>query len=161
MSSYLQYGERVLGAVTAAALAFCAIYVGLAVVGAMVGIVPPDEDLLVSEAVVLVAFVPQILLVRQRRQVSVDVLAQMFPPALQRACDVLASVCGMLTYGLLGWAAWIALDRALINGSMYVGDLELAEWPGRAMVVLGTLGGFLACLMELFGRRRDVGETTT
>lgn len=154
----LEKGERVIEAITVAALAFCAVYVGIAVVGNMAGFTPPDEDLLVSEAVVLVAFLPQIVLVRQRRQVSVDVLVQVFPEPLQKACDVLAAICGILTYALLGWAAWVALDRALVNGSMYVGDLELSEWPGRAMVMLGTLGGLAACVMDLFGAPKETGE---
>jgi TRAP-type C4-dicarboxylate transport system permease small subunit len=141
--------EVAIGWITAVALAFCAVYVGVAVVGMFFRVNPPDEDLLVAEAVVLVAFLPQIVLVRRDMHVSVDLVVRALPRAWQTASDVLAAFCGTVSYALLAWAAWMALDRAILNGSMYVGDLELPEWPGRAMVLLGLGGGLLASLMRL------------
>ena len=61
---------------------------------------------------------------------------------MQRGLDVLASLCGVAAYGVLGWAAWIAFDRAWLSGSLYIGELELA-----------------ACLLDLV-RRLTGGEET-
>lgn len=154
--TFLDMVEAAIAVVTAAALAFCAIYVGVAVIGLIARANPPDEDLLISEAMVLVAFLPQIVLVRRNLHISVDLFVQMLPRMLRHAADILASTCGIVTYALLGWAAWYALDRALINESVYAGDLMLSEWPGRAMVVLGTAGGLLACMLDL--ARRLAGQ---
>ena len=146
----LKRGEAAIGAVMSAALGFCALYVGAAVLGSLIGHALPDEDLLVAEAMVLVAFLPQVLLVLHRRHITVDALTQHLPAAAQRPLDIVTALCGLITYGMLGWAAWVALDRAILNNSSYIGFLELAEWPARAMVLLGTIGGFLACLVDLF-----------
>lgn len=141
--------EGGLGAVSALALGFAAAYVGIAVVGLMLRTNPPDEDLLVAEALVVLAFAPQYLLARRDRHVSVGLFVDRLPHAMQRAADGFAALCGMATYLLLGLAGWSALERALANGSVYVSDLDLAEWPGRAMVVLGTAGGLVAAALRL------------
>lgn len=151
MTNLLRTVETGLSAIGAAALAFCVVYVGLAVLGSNIGLIPPDEDLLIAEAVVIVAFLPQFLLVRQGRHVSVDLIVRNFPPRLRRACDALAQLCGIAIFGLLGWAGWVALDRAISFGATYAGDLGLPTWPGRAVVVIGAAGGVLACLLNLFG----------
>ncbi|WP_345938165.1 TRAP transporter small permease [Tistrella arctica] len=151
--------EKVLGAVSVAALCFCVLYIGIAVAGTLAGLVPPDEDLLVAEAMVIIAFLPQWLLVRRRRHVAVDALARLAPRSVQRGLDVLASLCGVAAYGVLGWAAWIAFDRAWLSGSLYIGELELMAWPGRLLVFLGLAGGLAACLLDLV-RRLTGGEET-
>lgn len=150
MSAYIvTRGEAAIGWVISAALAFCALYVGVAVLSSLIGHAMPDEDLLVAEAMVVVAFLPQVLLVLHRRHITVDALTRHLPAAVQRPLDVVTALCGLITYGALGWAAWFALDRAILNNSTYIGFLELAEWPARAMVLLGTAGGVLACLVDL------------
>ena len=98
---------------------------------------------------VVVAFLPQWLLVRRRRHVAVEALTRALPAGVQRALDVFAALCGIAAYGILGWAAWIAFDRAWLSGSLYIGELELMAWPGRLLVVIGLAGGLAACLLEL------------
>ncbi|GGB49986.1 hypothetical protein GCM10011505_33870 [Tistrella bauzanensis] len=88
---------------------------------------------------------------------AVDALARLAPRSVQRGLDVLASLCGVAAYGVLGWAAWIAFDRAWLSGSLYIGELELMAWPGRLLVVLGLAGGLAACLLDLV-RRLTSGE---
>lgn len=146
---WLRLAERALAAVGVAALAFSVIYVGSAVLGTLLGVVPPDEDLLVAEAMVVVAFLPQWLLVRRRRHVAVEALTRSLPAGLQRGLDVFAALCGVLAYGVLGWAAWIAFGRAWLSSALYIGELELMTWPGRLLVVVGLAGGFAACLLDL------------
>ncbi|WP_372023326.1 TRAP transporter small permease (plasmid) [Tistrella mobilis] len=146
---WLDLAEKGLGAIGVAALAFSVLYVGIAVAGTLVGLVPPDEDLLVAEAMVVLAFLPQWLLVRRRRHVAVEALTRALPAGVQRALDVFAALCGIAAYGILGWAAWIAFDRAWLSGSLYIGELELMAWPGRLLVVIGLAGGLAACLLEL------------
>ncbi len=135
--------------ITSAALVFCALYVVMAVIGPYLSLNLPDEDLLVAEAVVVVAFLPQLILVASDRQISVDLFVGRFPPRGQTVLDILASLCGLLSYMLLCWAGWVALNRALAFGSVLPGELGLVEWPARAVVVLGCAGGGLACLLRI------------
>ncbi|WP_192800585.1 TRAP transporter small permease [Brucella anthropi] len=123
----------------------------LAVIAPRLGLELPDEDLLVSEAVVAIAFLPQLLLVTSDRQLSVDVFTTALPERAQKILAGFAQICGILAFVLLGWAAWLALDRALDFGSVNPGKLRLPEWPARTLVVLGCLGGLLGCVMRLVG----------
>ena len=141
--------EGGLTAISELALAFCAIYVGIAVIGLMLRAYPPDEELLVAEAMVVIAFLPQYLLARRDRHIKVGLIVDRLPAGGQRVADGFAALCGIATYALLGVAGWSAVERSLASGSMYVSEMSLAEWPGRAVVVLGAIGGFTAVSLRL------------
>ena len=137
-----------------AALGLAVLYVVMAIIGPRLGLELSDEDLLVAEAVVLLAFLPQLYLARGDRQISVDLFVMNLSPRIQRGLEGFGAFCGMLSFGLLGLAAWYALDRALLFGSVNPGDLELPTWPARLMVLLGCSGGFLGCLLHLISLLR-------
>lgn len=144
--------DQILVGLAALAVAAIAIYIMFAIAGSLFRFEVPDELLIVSEMMLLVIFPPMAFLVRRDLFIKVDVLAGKLSEGVQHRLDYLANIFGLLFFGLLGIAGWHAFHDSWAYGTLHMGNVELPEWIGRGVLLLGVVGGFVMQAMVLIRR---------
>ena len=149
--------ERAFAAIERAAIAVASVAIlaaGALVVGGIVlraaglsGI--PDAELFVRDLMVVAVIVPLSAVAGRRGHIVVDLLVRRLPARLARAIDVATAV---LSFGFLVPIVWSGvqnLQTAWTRDSYYDGALELPEWPGRLVFLVGFLTFFARSLHRL------------
>lgn len=144
--------DQVLVGLSALAVAAIAIYIMFAIAGSLFRFEVPDELLIVSEMMLLVIFPPMAFLVRKDLFIRVDVLADRFSSVSRERLDYLSHAFGLLFFGLLGLGGWYAFSDSWAYGTLHMGNVELPEWIGRGVLLLGVCGGFIAQAVILLRR---------
>ena len=136
---------RIFLVLATAALTFIGAYLLVALLGQTFKIEVPDQLLLVAEAMVLLVFLTQASIVSGSEHISVDVLANRFSPVVQRGLEFTSHLFGVLFYGLLTVAGFLALIWAVGTGAYQMGLLAVPEWITRLAFVLGALLALIRC----------------
>lgn len=92
----------------------------------------PDNLILVRELMVPAILFPLSAATARRAHVSIEVIANFFPNALNRWIAVLAALCGLVIMLTLFTAAWTQVVSTWQSGSHYGGDLLIPKWITRA-----------------------------
>lgn len=137
--------ERAFGAIERAAIAVAAAAIvaagALIVAGVALRYVGrpgiPDAELFVRDLMIVACVVPLAAVAGRRGHIVVDLLVRRFPPRVARAVDVATAV---LSFGFLVPIVWSGVQNLAIawtRDSYYDGSLELPEWPGRLVFLVG------------------------
>lgn len=80
--------------------------------------------------------------------IALTILADTFPPTLNRAIDALSTAIGCAFFALVGWRT-LAWARSLAEYGELTESLHLTYWPFPAAVALGCLALTLQLLVDL------------
>ncbi len=69
--------------------------------------------------------------------IAIELFYQHFPLALQRICDIIGLLAGLIAFLPIAYWAWIDTTKFLRRGSYYYGELQLPEWPTHAAFLVG------------------------
>ena len=116
-----------------------------------------SQDLTVTAMVILV-FGAMALCDRNGGHIAVDLFERFFPPAMNRAIDVISALLGAIIFATLAWAVWESAKLSvMLNLSTNLLYIPKA-WTQWAMVAFCLLTAFGMALRaaELAFRRQDV-----
>jgi len=87
---------------------------------------------------IAVTFLPLALVERRDANVSVEIVVQHFPEAVQRTIQALGWLLTACAFGLLTWVSWIeAIRRQSIGTYVMESGREIILWPTYFMPALG------------------------
>ena len=118
----------------------------------------------ISNSVVVIVFLQLPYAVRSRSMLRADFLVHLFPPAAQRALNILCYLGGLIVFGLVVYACIEPMTTAWIRGEFEGegGSVRIPTWPIYAVIIggsaLATLNYVFLLLMEIFDARRAAGE---
>ncbi len=116
-----------------------------------------SQDLTVT-AMVIVVFGAMALCDRNGGHIAVDLFERFYPPAMNRAIDVISALLGAVIFAALAWATWESAKLSvMLNLSTNLLYIPKA-WTQWAMIGFCLLTAFGMALRaaELAFRRRDV-----
>ena len=116
-----------------------------------------SQDLITMVMVILVMG-GMALCDRQGGHIAVDLLEKKYPPALNRAVDVLSALLGAVIFGFICWSVWQSLKLSLmLNLSTNLLELPKAYFQG-ALIGLSAITSFglLLRAVELTISGRDI-----
>lgn len=86
----------------------------------------------------MIAFVPLAFTETRGAHITVEILYDMLPKALQRLSDGLAHVLSILVFSALAWRTWgEAMSKYGIGSSEMEGSLRIPTWPSYFFLPLG------------------------
>ena len=97
----------------------------------------PDGELIIRDLMVVAVVLPLAVVAGRRAHIAIDMLVSRFPKAVQRQIDAMNAVLGMVLLLPILWSAWANLSLSWRRNTYYDGYLELAEWPGRLVFLVG------------------------
>lgn len=109
----------------------------------------PDAELFVRDLMVIAVIVPLSAVAGRRGHIVVDLLVRRLPARLARAIDVATAALSFVFLVPIVWSGVQNLQTAWTRDSYYDGALELAEWPGRLVFLVGFLAFFARSLHRL------------
>lgn len=131
--------ERMLSALASMALAAMGVLVALVVLSRVLGVtLVPDSVLLVRELMVLVILLPLATITVLREHIAVTVFTSAFGPRVQRLLAVLGHLVGLVFASALFMAGMRLLSRSYASGEYYYGVLNIPQWVGHGLFVLGV-----------------------
>lgn len=106
---------------------------------------------IVSFSIVVICFLQASYAIRSGAMIWVDALVTHAPPRVQRTCEIVGALLGVVFFGLICWGS---VEPALYawNSNEFEGEgaLRVPVWPARFVVVLGTfLAAFNYFLLAL------------
>jgi TRAP-type C4-dicarboxylate transport system permease small subunit len=109
----------------------------------------PDAELFVRDLMIVACIVPLAVVAGRRGHIAVDLVVRRFPPRVARRIDAATAV---LSFGFLVPIVWSGVQNlatAWTRDSYYDGALELPEWPGRLVFLIGFALFFARSLHRL------------
>jgi len=134
MFKRIEYLLDTLGAI--AVVVLCLVIVCIVVWREFLGIGFPDGIIMVRELMVPAILFPLSATTAKRAHVSIDVLADHFPVALNRWIAALAAALGLFVVLMLIWAGVEQFARAWTGGSHHGGDFKIPKWPSRLVYIV-------------------------
>lgn len=132
--------ERFLARIAAIGLFAMAAIVTINVVSRWLGsALIPDDVYLVQELMVLVILLPLGVVTATRQHIKVDLFTEWLPPRGKVALAIVEHVVGLVSVGLLVWAAWLGLSKAWGTQDYYSGVLDIPMWVGQSTFLLGIV----------------------
>ena len=130
----IEFILETLGAISIVLL--CVLIVAIIVCREFFGFGVPDGIIIVREFMVPAILFPLSAATAKRAHVSIEVIANLFPDALNRWIAVFAALVGILLVSALLMGGWEQFTRALARGSHHGGDLFIPKWISRGAYVL-------------------------
>ncbi len=148
MFGRIEFVLETLGAIAIAAL--CLLIVSIVVSREFLGFGVPDGIIIVRELMVIAILFPLSAATSKRAHVSIEVIANHFPDALNRWIAVFAAVVGLIVVSALLFGGWTQFAKAFASGSHHGGDLFIPKWISRGAFVLAFAVVFLRLIHILW-----------
>ncbi|WP_169543624.1 TRAP transporter small permease [Sneathiella aquimaris] len=110
----------------------------------------PDSTIIVRELMIAAVVLPLAYVTATRSHIMVEVLTSFFPDRVQPWLNLFSVVIGVVALSPILYGGVVELMGTLEDEAYFFGDLELPEWPGRAVFALGYLL-FILRLIALVG----------
>ncbi|MTH95976.1 TRAP transporter small permease [Roseibium sp. RKSG952] len=111
----------------------------------------PDTIILVRELMVIAIVMPLAAGTANRAHISVEVFTNRLPARLVSYFVVLGSLIGLLALAPILFAGAREFLHHWNTETVFYGDLNLAQWPGRLAFVLGIALGWIRLLTLVIG----------
>ncbi|RIX99721.1 TRAP transporter small permease [Aureimonas flava] len=138
-------------AIAGAAVILMMLHITLDVVLAYVwGAAPPGTIAIVSAYyMVIVAFLPLAMVEAEDGHISVEVVADLLPPPLQRVAQAVSLVVSFAVFAFLTAGSWsIAVEKWRIGAFIIERDTAVPVWPSYFLLPMGTALMLLALAMR-------------
>ncbi len=137
-----------LGAIAVTLL--CVLIVAIVIGREFIAVAVPDGIILVRELMVPAILFPLSAATARRAHVSIEVIANLFPDALNRWISVFAALLGIIIVSALLAGGWIQFSKTWVNGAHHGGDLFIPKWISRGAFVLAFFFVLLRMLQILW-----------
>ncbi len=107
----------------------------------------PDTIILVRELMVIAIVMPLAAATTARAHIAVEFVTNFLPARVVNWFVVFGSGFALLALSPLIWAGGKELLHQWSNASVFYGDLNLPQWPGRLAFVLGMSLAWLRLLV--------------
>lgn len=145
----LAWAEQFLLSVSALMILAMSLYVATGIIlRTFFGGMLYDEVAIVGELMVMSVSLSLAFVAADRGYVAVEILTAGAGHRLRILLDVLGSAVGLVALIPITISAWSSGSRAWIEGSYHFGVLNLPEWPGYFVYLIG-MAAFLARLLDL------------
>lgn len=134
MFKRIEFVFETIGAISIVIL--CALIVAIVVCREFFGFGVPDGIIIVRELMVVAILFPLSAATAKRAHVSIEVIANLFPDALNRWISVFAALVGIVLVAALLLGGWEQFTKAFESGSHHGGDLFIPKWISRGAYVL-------------------------
>ncbi|MEM8870428.1 MAG: TRAP transporter small permease [Pseudomonadota bacterium] len=148
MFKRIEFTLDTLGAI--AVVLLCTLIVVSVFCREVLGFGVPDSIIMVRELMVPAILFPLSSATSRRAHVSIEVIANHFPAALNRWIAVLAALIGLIIVVTLLNSGWAQFTKNWANGAHYGGDFNLPKWPSRAVFVIAFFFVTLRLLQTLW-----------
>lgn len=106
----------------------------------------PDSTIIVRELMMAAVVLPLAYVTATRSHIMVEVLTSFFPDRVQPWLNLFSVVIGVCALSPILYGGIVELMGVLEDEAYFFGDLELPEWPGRAIFA----AGYLLFILRLF-----------
>ncbi|WP_319824041.1 TRAP transporter small permease [Thalassovita sp.] len=96
----------------------------------------PDIMIMVQELMIPAILFPLASATAARAHIGIEVIANLFPKALNRWIAVFAALAGVLIASVLLLAGWMEFWKTFNSNAHYGGIFFWPKWPGRALFVI-------------------------
>ncbi len=103
----------------------------------MFGWAIPDSTILVRELMVAAVVLPLAYVTATRSHIMVEVVTTFFPDRVQPWLNLFSVVIGLCALSPILYGGGVELASVVEDEAYFFGDLELPEWPGRAIFTVG------------------------
>lgn len=142
--------DRILVAISVAALILMTGVTVVSVLGRYLLSMPIPDDLVMSEMLmVCVVFLPLATVQKNREHVFVTIFTDLLPERYQAYCEMMGMIIGLIFFGILSAATFSDFKAAWDVGAYIDGQLDLPEWPARFVVFFGVLIFTLRLLFDV------------
>lgn len=147
MFKRVEFVFETIGAISVVVL--CLLIVAIVICREFFGFGVPDGIIIVRELMVLAILFPLSAATAKRAHVSIEVIANLFPDALNRWIAVFAALVGVVLVTALLLGGWEQFTKAFESGSHHGGDLFIPKWISRGAFVL-AFGFVLLRMLNIF-----------
>lgn len=131
-------------------LGICAI-ITLTIFGRFLfGVSIPDDVVMVRELMIGAVVLPLAYVAAERAHIMVEVFTSHMPDHWQPALNLLGSLIGSLTLLPILYGGYLGFESVATDGAYFFGELNLPEWPGRLIFLVGYIV-FILRLLVLTG----------
>lgn len=149
--------ERLSGALSALFMVIASVFLVLmAAVGAadvivfnLFGVPVPAANEIASAMLPIVVMLAMSHAQRRREHIRVDILASHFPPAMQRAAEVLYSLVGLVVFALLAIGAWELAMKSVAISERAIAAVRFPVWPAKLVFAAGATAVGVELLVQL------------
>ncbi|WP_370274301.1 TRAP transporter small permease [Pseudooceanicola nitratireducens] len=96
----------------------------------------PDIIIMVQELMIPAILFPLAGATAARAHIAIEVIANLFPAALNRWIAVFAALIGVVIASALLLAGWMEFWKTFNSNAHYGGVFMWPKWPGRALFVI-------------------------
>lgn len=107
-----------------------------------------DEVVIIGEMMVMSISLSFAFVAADRGYVAVEIFTSRAGPRVRIFLDILASLIGLVALVPITISAWKAFVRVWNEGSYFFGVLNLPEWPGNFVYIIG-IAVFMLRLIDL------------
>lgn len=111
--------------------------------------IPGTDAIVASYFMVATIFLPLALLQILDENIAVDALYGLMPAAIQLVFVVVAHLCAVVFYALLGWIYYHVAVEAIDIREFVSGTWDVPIWPARLIMPVGLCLGSLAALVKM------------
>lgn len=118
--------------------------------------IPGTDAIVASYFMVATIFLPLALLQILDENIAVDALYGLMPASIQLVFVVVAHLCALVFYALLGWIYYHVAVEAIEIREFVSGTWDVPIWPARLIMPVGLCLGSLAALFKMLEALRHL-----
>ncbi|WP_288902940.1 TRAP transporter small permease [uncultured Sneathiella sp.] len=127
-------------------LGICAI-INITIFGRFLfGVSIPDDVIMVRELMIGAVVLPLSYVAAERAHIMVEVFTSHMPDRWQPGLNLLSSLVGSLMLLPILYGGYLDFDSVTSDGAYFFGELNLPEWPGRLIFLVG----YIVFVLRLF-----------
>ncbi|MDF2368477.1 TRAP transporter small permease [Sneathiella sp.] len=110
------------------------------------GLSIPDDVVMVRELMIGAVVLPLAYVAAGRAHIMVEVFTGYMPESWQPALNLLGSLTGSLMLLPVLYGGYLDFESVASDGAYFFGELNLPEWPGRLIFLVG----YITFVLRLF-----------
>ncbi|MBL4807535.1 MAG: TRAP transporter small permease [Rhodobacteraceae bacterium] len=114
------------------------------------GVSIPDDVIMVRELMIGAVVLPLAYVAAERAHIMVEVFTCHMPDHWQPSLNLLSSLVGSLMLLPILYGGYLDFESVAADGAYFFGELNLPEWPGRLIFLVGYIV-FILRLLVLTG----------
>ena len=132
-------------------LGICAIITVTIFARFLFGISIPDDAIMVRELMIGAVVLPLAYVAAERAHIMVEVFTARLPERWQSWLNLLSSLVGSVMLLPILYGGYLDFESVASDGAYFFGELNLPEWPGRLIFLVGYIV-FILRLLVLTGQ---------
>jgi|TARA_R100000005_G_C4999457_1_gene206208 TRAP-type C4-dicarboxylate transport system permease small subunit len=101
------------------------------------GLTIPDDVIMVRELMIGAVVLPLASVAAHRMHIMIEVFTSMLPESFQPWLNLLGSLIGSIMLLPVLYGGYLGFVSVVSEGAYFFGELDLPEWPGRLIFLLG------------------------